>query len=127
VPHRTQGSLSRPTRQTRISAEHRPSIVGAELTRAIRVESEIAVAYHTGVHRSTVWTWRRSLKIPLITNGTRRPLIENAAETLTPEVRAAAIEAMLSPEIQAVPPRDIVSEQGHTCGSGIVWALEDAS
>jgi hypothetical protein len=25
VPHRTQGSLSRPTRQTRISAEHRPS------------------------------------------------------------------------------------------------------
>ncbi len=36
-----------------------------------------------------------------MTNGTRRLAMEYAAETLTPEVRAAAVEALRSPEIQA--------------------------
>jgi len=76
-------------------------IVCGDLIRAVRVESEIAVAYHWGVGANTVWTWRRALEVPRMTSGTRRLVIDNAAETLTPEVRAMADEAKHSPGFRA--------------------------
>jgi hypothetical protein len=76
-------------------------IVCADLIRAIRVESAIAVAFHWGVSAATVGNWRRALEVPRITNGTRRLHIDYAPEKLTPEVRAKAKESMHSPETRA--------------------------
>jgi hypothetical protein len=80
----------------------RPSpILCGDLIRAVRTESEIAVAYHWGVGYPTVWKWRRALNVSRMTNGSRRLRIEYAAETLTPEVRAKGKEAMHSPDVRA--------------------------
>jgi hypothetical protein len=76
-------------------------ILCGELIRAVRTESEMAVAHHWGVSQTTVWQWRRALDVPRMTNGSRRLLIDHAAETLTPEVRAKAREAMHSEEVRA--------------------------
>jgi hypothetical protein len=76
-------------------------IVCGDLLRAIRTESVLAVAHHWGVSDGTVWRWRKALNVPPMTNGSRRLRIEYAAETLTPEVRAKAIDAMHSPEFGA--------------------------
>ncbi len=77
-------------------------ILCGDLVRAVRVESEIAVMHHWGVSANTVWEWRRALGVPAINHGTQRLLIEYAAETLTPEVRAMADEAKRSPEYRAL-------------------------
>jgi len=61
----------------------------------------MSVAYHWGVAAATVWKWRRALNVAPMTNGSRRLRIEYAAETLTPEVRAKAREAMHSEEVKA--------------------------
>jgi hypothetical protein len=82
-------------------SKRRSPIVCGDLVRAIRTESEMAVAHHWGVNGSTVWKWRRALTVPRMTNGSRRLRIEYAVETLTPEVRAIAKEAMHSPEVRA--------------------------
>jgi hypothetical protein len=76
-------------------------ILCGDLIRAVRVESEIAVAHHWGVTEGTVCLWRRALGVPPITNGTRRLRIEIAAEVLTPEVHRKAVEATCSPEARA--------------------------
>jgi len=76
-------------------------IVCGDLIRALRSESEIAVAHHWGVSKQMVWQWRRALHVPLMNAGTTRLRIEHAVETLTPEVRALAIEAMRTPEHRA--------------------------
>jgi hypothetical protein len=76
-------------------------ILCGDLIRAVRTESAISVAYHWGVSTATVWKWRRALDVPPMTNGSRRLRIEYAAETLTPEVRAKAREAMHSEEVRA--------------------------
>ena len=76
-------------------------ILCGDLIRAVRVEAAIAVAHHWGVSLWTVGKWRRALDVPRITNGSRRLLIEHAAENLTPEVRAKAKEAMHSAEVRA--------------------------
>jgi len=76
-------------------------ILCGDLIRAVQVESEIAVAYHWGVGASVVWKWRRALNVSAMTNGSRRLRIEYAAETLTPEVRAKAREAMHSEKVRA--------------------------
>ena len=79
---------------------HSPIVCG-ELVRAIRTESEMAVAHHWGVRYETVWKWRQALNVPRMTNGSRRLRIEYAVEQLTPEVRAKGKEAMHSPEVRA--------------------------
>ena len=79
----------------------RSPIVCGDLVRAIRTESEMAVAYHWGVGDSTVWKWRQALNVPRMTNGSRRLRIEYAIEILTPEVRERGKEAMHSPEVRA--------------------------
>jgi len=76
-------------------------ILCGDLIRAVQRESEIAVAHHWGVGPVQVWKWRRALGVPRMTNGTRRLVMEIAVETLTPEVRAMAQEAMKSPEVRA--------------------------
>ncbi len=76
-------------------------ILCGDLIRAVQTESEMSVAYHWGVRATTVWKWRRALGVPAMTNGSRRLRIEYAAETLTPEVRAKAREAMHSEEVRA--------------------------
>lgn len=47
-------------------------IVAGDLVKAIRRESEIAVAYWWGVSPLTVWTWRKALGVPVTTEGTSR-------------------------------------------------------
>ncbi len=84
---------------TRGGAKHSPIVCG-ELIRAVRCESEQAVAYHWGVNIQVVWKWRRALGVPRMTPGSRRLRIEYAAETLTPEVRAKGHEAMHSLEVR---------------------------
>ncbi|MGP0064553.1 MAG: hypothetical protein ACLQGP_13270 [Isosphaeraceae bacterium] len=79
----------------------RSLILCGELIRAVRVESVIAVSHHWGVSTKTVWKWRRALGVPSMTLGSRRLRIDYAVETLTPEVRAAAREAMGSAEVRA--------------------------
>ena len=46
-------------------------------------------------------TVRRALGVPAVTNGTRRLLIEKAAESLTPDARRKAVEATCTPEARA--------------------------
>jgi hypothetical protein len=76
-------------------------IVCGDLVRAIRTESEIAVAYHWGVRYFTFWKWRQALDVPRMTNGSRRLVIEYAAEKLSPEVRAKGRAAMARPDVRA--------------------------
>ena len=76
-------------------------IVCGDLVRAVKTESETAVAHHWGVRYWTVWKWRKALQVPRMTNGTRRLLIENAVNTLSSEVRAKGKEAMKRPDVRA--------------------------
>jgi hypothetical protein len=76
-------------------------ILCGDLIRAVRTESEQAVAYHWGVRTKVVWKWRRALGVGPMTNGSRRLRIEYAIETLTPEARAKGVEAMHSEEVRA--------------------------
>ena len=72
-----------------------------DLVRAIRTESEMAVAHHWGVRNQTVWKWRRALNVPRMTNGSLRLVIEYATEKFTPEALTKGKEAMHSPEVRA--------------------------
>jgi hypothetical protein len=76
-------------------------IVCGDLIRAVRVESEIAVAHHWGVSPATVKHWRRALGVPRTTRGTLRLAIDYTDEKLTPEVRAMAGAAMAKPTTRA--------------------------
>jgi hypothetical protein len=76
-------------------------ILCGDLIRAVKRESEIAVAHHWGVSHVLVWRWRRALEVPAINHGSRRLRIEYAAETLTPDVRAEARAAMDKPVVRA--------------------------
>jgi len=84
---------------TRRRGNHSPILCG-DLVRAVKVESEQAVAYHWGVNYQVVWRWRRALGVPKMTPGSRRLRIEYAQETLTPEVRAKGKEAMHSTRVR---------------------------
>jgi hypothetical protein len=76
-------------------------ILCGDLARAVRDESESAVAAHWGVARETVWKWRRALGVTEYTPGTRQlirdtipekvdlaRLAEARARSRTPEARA---------------------------------------
>jgi hypothetical protein len=89
----------------------RSPIVCGDLVRAIRTESVLAVAHHWGVCDGTVWKWRLALNVAPMTNGSRRLRIDYAAETLTPEVRTKAREAMHSADVRA---RLSAARQGRT-------------
>jgi hypothetical protein len=76
-------------------------IVCGDLVRAIRTESEVAVAHHWGIHRATVRKWRRALGVPAMTNGSLRLKIEWTPEIFTPQSCAKAREAMQRPDVRA--------------------------
>jgi hypothetical protein len=79
---------------------HFPIVCG-DLVRALRTESEMAVAYHWGVHDATVSKWRQAFGIAPMTNGSRRLRIEWAADIFTAEFRAKGREAMQRPDVRA--------------------------
>src|SRR5262245_57003760 len=54
--------------------------VDAELARAIRCESALAVRFWWGVNGETVWRWRRALGVPRVNEGTARLLQVSGAK-----------------------------------------------
>ncbi len=80
----------------------RSPIVCGDLVRAIRTESELAVAHHWGVSSTTVVKWRRALNVPRMTNGSLRLVMDYASEKIhTPEAITKAKEALHSAEVRA--------------------------
>jgi hypothetical protein len=55
-------------------------IVFKDLARAVRRESEAAVAHHWGVGKSAVWKWRKALGVERVTEGTSKRLSDHARE-----------------------------------------------
>jgi hypothetical protein len=55
-------------------------VVFKDLARAVRRESEVAVAYHWGVTGQTVGKWRKALGVERVTEGTSKLLSELAQE-----------------------------------------------
>jgi len=70
---------------------HASPILCGDLIRAVRTESQIAVAHHLGVSNATAWKWRRALSVRRLTNGSRRLRIEYTPEILAPDARAQGI------------------------------------
>lgn len=69
-------------------------IVTTELARAVRAESEIAIAHHWGVGITTIWAWRRALSVPQVNDGTLRLYRDYKPIKLTDEAAAAGREAI---------------------------------
>ncbi len=58
----------------------RSLVVFKDLARAVRRESEAAVAHHWGVGKSAVWKWRKALGVERVNEGTSRRLSDHARE-----------------------------------------------
>jgi len=69
-----------------------------DLVKAVKVESEIAVAHWWGVSVNTVWKWRKALGVGQITTGTNRLYKEYKPEKLTDEITEKGREKARSPE-----------------------------
>jgi hypothetical protein len=76
-------------------------IVCGDLVRAVRTESELAVAHHWGVARKTVWKWRTALGVPMWNEGSRRLLLETVPERVDLETLALAREKSRTREARA--------------------------
>lgn len=57
----TDGKIPWP--QGRVKGTRRRVIVCADLLKALRTESADTIAYHFGIHRASVWRWRKWLGI----------------------------------------------------------------
>jgi hypothetical protein len=55
-------------------------VVFKDLARAVRRESEVAVAHHWGVGVTAVWKWRVALGVERVTEGTSKRLSDHARE-----------------------------------------------
>lgn len=78
------GLTDAPIPWPRVLKNGRPSlIVCGDLARAVRFESEIAIAHHWGVGVVTVWAWRKALGVGRITDGTARLYREYQPEKIT--------------------------------------------
>jgi hypothetical protein len=77
---------------------NRTIILTGDLVKAVRRESEIAVAYWWGVTPQTVTVWRKALGVGRATEGSTRLWQMNVAEVMTPEVRRRAAAGAASPE-----------------------------
>lgn len=75
-------------------------VVTAELARAIRTESAIAVAHWWGVSRDRVQRWRRELDVGQYTEGTKRLLRDNVVSAPEP-LKAQRLAALQRPESHA--------------------------
>jgi hypothetical protein len=97
-------------------------ILCGDLIRAVRTESETAIAHHWGVGITTVLTWRRALGVKKWTPGTKRLISyyiqqgQKASQSdesrrkmsaakrgrpLTPQCRAAGVKASQRPKSEA--------------------------
>lgn len=85
---------------TALKTGKRSLIVCGDLARAVRTESEIAVAHHWGVSVVTVWYWRKALGVPQITEGTARLYEDYKPEKLTDDVVALGREHAREPEVR---------------------------
>jgi hypothetical protein len=56
-------------------------LVDAELARAVRLESSLALQYWWGVNAETVWRWRQALGVPRFNEGSARVRKELNAKT----------------------------------------------
>jgi len=65
----------------------RSLLLVGDLVRAVRTESERAVAAAWGVSRATVGRWRRALGVGRMTEGTRRLWVELVGVRIGPEGR----------------------------------------
>jgi len=85
-------------------------ILCGDLARAVRCESEAAVAYWWGIDVTTVWKWRRCLGVPKSNAGSRRLYADGMRWKVGPEVRRAAGRAPWRPEedprLRTVPDRE---------------------
>lgn len=65
-------------------------ILCGELVRAVRTESEAAVAAHWGVSRNVVYQWRKTLSVSCFTEGTRKLYRDTIPDRVNLESLAAA-------------------------------------
>jgi len=89
-----------PWPSVRRSGNHSP-IVCADLVDAIRTESALAVSYHWGVAKETVWKWRKSLQVARNNEGTRRLHKVTQPERWDPQSLARARRKSLTPKARA--------------------------
>lgn len=102
----------------------RSLVVCGDLVRAVRVESEIAIAHHWGVSVVTVWFWRKALGVPRITGGTARLYEEYKPEKLTDDVTAIGREHAREPEVRT---RMAETKRGVPAHPNTVAALTEAA
>lgn len=76
-------------------------IVCGDLVRAVRLESERAVAYHWGVCCETVWKWRKALDVPAWNEGSRRLHAATQCERYDPEILERARKKSRTPKARA--------------------------
>jgi hypothetical protein len=77
-------------------------ILCGDLARAVRVESEAAVAHWWGVDKATVCKWRRVLGVPKSNAGSRRLYARGMRKNMTPAVRTVAGKRPWLPEEDAL-------------------------
>lgn len=77
----------------------RSLILTGDLERAVRCESEIAIAHHWGVSTFMVWRWRKKLGVGRITEGTDRLYREYFGEKLPEDVAEIGRQNALAPEV----------------------------
>jgi hypothetical protein len=63
-----------------MKGSNRALVVFKGLAKAVRRESAQAVAYWWGIHRQTVWAWRKALGVGATTEGTSRLLSDYTRE-----------------------------------------------
>jgi len=76
-------------------------VIYKDLAKAVRRESEIAVAHWWGVTAQSVWKWRRGLGVPATTRGTSRLRREYFEEDWADEAREKAHAKNRDPERRA--------------------------
>jgi len=76
-------------------------VIYKDLAKAVRRESEIAVAHWWGITAQSVWKWRRGLGVPATTRGTSRLRREYFEEDWAQEAREKAQAKARDPERRA--------------------------
>jgi hypothetical protein len=104
---------------------HCSLILCGDLIRAVRRESETAVAYWWGISAQTVWKWRKALGVASQTEGTSDLLSRWAPETvLDEEVTRKRMKAMKSPERAA---KIAAARRGKPRPQSVIEALRKAN
>ena len=104
---------------------HRSLILCGDLVKAVRRESETAVAYWWGVSAQTVWKWRKALGVEKNTEGTIDLNRRWSPETvLNEEATRKRMESMKSPERAA---KIAAARRGKPRPTHVIEALRKAN